>query len=82
MKLGRAGFDVKSTNRSYGSDHVSFQRAGYPAILLIEADDTVYPNYHKSTDVVSAENVNYDQCMVIMTGLLNTAVEYAQTTTL
>lgn len=39
--------------RSFGSDHVPFQQAGYPSILLIERDDTSYPGYHRITDQVS-----------------------------
>jgi len=39
--------------RSFGSDHVPFQQAGYPSILLIERDDTAYPGYHRTTDRVS-----------------------------
>eukprot|EP01064_Diplonema_japonicum_P010038 TRINITY_DN17403_c0_g1_i1.p1 TRINITY_DN17403_c0_g1~~TRINITY_DN17403_c0_g1_i1.p1 ORF type:complete len:862 (+),score=216.49 TRINITY_DN17403_c0_g1_i1:51-2636(+) len=42
--------------RSFGSDHVPFQKAGIPAILHIELDDTDYPGYHKTTDTVSYAN--------------------------
>eukprot|EP00002_Diphylleia_rotans_P013500 TRINITY_DN263_c0_g1_i1.p1 TRINITY_DN263_c0_g1~~TRINITY_DN263_c0_g1_i1.p1 ORF type:complete len:435 (+),score=83.20 TRINITY_DN263_c0_g1_i1:50-1354(+) len=35
---------------SFGSDHVSFQRAGIPAILGIDLDWGSYPDYHRTTD--------------------------------
>lgn len=35
---------------SFGSDHVSFQDAGIPAILAIDLDWDVYPYYHRTTD--------------------------------
>lgn len=43
------------SNNSFGSDHVPFQRAGIPCILLIEQDDTAYPSYHRTTDT-------FDKC--------------------
>lgn len=43
---------VALSDNSFGSDHVSFQRAGIPAILGIELDDTNYPHYHRVTDTV------------------------------
>ena len=35
---------------SFGSDHVSFQDAGIPAILAIDLDWGSYPHYHSTTD--------------------------------
>jgi len=60
--------DIWRSNNSFGSDHVPFQRAGIPAILLIEADDTNYPHYHRSTDVVNNQNVNVEQSRNIIRG--------------
>jgi Zn-dependent M28 family amino/carboxypeptidase len=44
--------EINLSDNSFGSDHVSFQRAGIPAILGIELDDTNYPHYHRVTDTV------------------------------
>jgi len=63
-----ATLEIYRSNNSFGSDHVPFQRAGIPAILLIEADDTVYPHYHRTTDVVSNQNVDVDQSRNIIKG--------------
>jgi hypothetical protein len=79
FRLHSPELTIEQSLASFGSDHVSFQRAGYPAVLLIEADDTNYPNYHKSTDIVNTHNVNISQCVGIMRGLLNTALDYANT---
>jgi hypothetical protein len=35
---------------SFGSDHVSFQNRGIPAILAIDLDWASYPGYHRTTD--------------------------------
>jgi len=44
------GFQVKTSTRSFGSDHVPFQQAGIPAVLVIELDDTNTPYYHSTKD--------------------------------
>jgi Zn-dependent M28 family amino/carboxypeptidase len=69
---------VNPSFHSFGSDHVSFQRAGIPAVLLIELDDTDYPNYHRSTDVLNDQNVNGDQSIAILRGLAASVYELAQ----
>jgi hypothetical protein len=38
---------------SWGSDHVPFQQAGYPAFLAIDYDYEAYPYYHQTTDTWS-----------------------------
>jgi len=43
-------FQHRVSLSSFGSDHVSFQQAGIPAILLIEMDDTNTPYYHNTGD--------------------------------
>ena len=53
---------IKTTTKSFGSDHVPFQQAGIPAILAIERDDTDYPDYHRTGD--SVKNVNTAQVCV------------------
>ena len=64
---------VMTTDKSFGSDHVSFQRAGIPAILAIERDDTNYPYYHQSSDTV--KHVNKGQCTDIVKSLAATLVD-------
>lgn len=65
---------ITKSYTSFGSDHVPFQRAGIPAFLAIEADDTNYPHYHRSTDTV--QWANSDQSVDILKGLA--ALLYAQ----
>jgi len=69
---------VEMTTNSFGSDHVSFQRAGIPAVLAIELDDTIYPNYHRSTDVFNEHNVNIQQCHDIIRAILSTVIHIAE----
>ncbi len=46
-----------------GSDHVPFLQRGMPAVLTIENDYSIYPHYHRTTDLpgaltpVMAENI-------------------------
>jgi hypothetical protein len=65
---------ARSTN-SFGSDHVSFQRAGIPAILAIEQDDTNYICYHRDCD--SVEYINEGQACDIVRGQAGTLVDLA-----
>lgn len=44
--------DVVHSGHPFGSDHMSFLEKQLPAVLLINADDEAYPNYHKSTDTI------------------------------
>jgi len=60
---------------SFGSDHVPFQKAGYPAFLAIEQDDTDYPAYHRTTDVVT--NANKGQSVDILKGIAGTLFDLA-----
>ena len=65
---------ARSTN-SFGSDHVSFQRAGIPAILFIEQDDTNYDCYHRDCD--SVDRVNPGQSADIVRGCAGSLVDLA-----
>jgi hypothetical protein len=65
---------VQSTD-SFGSDHVPFQEAGYPALLAIEQDDTDYPDYHKISDTVA--NANKGQSVDILKGIAGTLFDVA-----
>jgi len=47
---------IVTSNNSFGSDHVPFQRGGIPAILFIEEDCVSYPCYHRQCDTI--ENVD------------------------
>eukprot|EP01047_Picozoa_sp_COSAG01_P068909 COSAG01_NODE_10069_length_2256_cov_39.334261_3_plen_136_part_00 len=58
---------IARSDFSFGSDHVSFQRAGIPAILMIEQDDTNYVCYHRDCDDVSY--INPGQATDIVRGL-------------
>jgi len=60
-------FVTRTSTVSYGSDHVPFQQAGIPAILVIERDDTDTPYYHKTTD--TWQTLNKEQTVAIMRGV-------------
>jgi len=64
----------QSTN-SFGSDHVSFQKAGIPALLTVQRDDTNYPNYHRSTD--TAQNSRPELAVEILKGVLCSVCDLA-----
>lgn len=49
---------VIHSNNPFGSDHMAFLERELPGVLIINADDSDYPDYHKSTDVI--ENVDMD----------------------
>eukprot|EP01062_Namystynia_karyoxenos_P059941 TRINITY_DN51375_c0_g1_i1.p1 TRINITY_DN51375_c0_g1~~TRINITY_DN51375_c0_g1_i1.p1 ORF type:complete len:501 (+),score=190.04 TRINITY_DN51375_c0_g1_i1:76-1503(+) len=76
---GAEGLGSKLTSQSnwnsFGSDHVPFQQAGYPAILLIERDDTAYPAYHRINDQV--DFANWDQMRDIARIAAAQAIDYA-----
>lgn len=67
-------FKVQGKTKSFGSDHVSFQRAGIPAVLAIQMDDTDDPEYHRSTDIFSAKRIHLPQCMAIMKAIASTLI--------
>lgn len=58
---------------SFGSDHVPFQQAGYPAFLAIDFDYDSYPHYHRATDTWS---------QIIATAPLATQIARADAATL
>ena len=65
--------EVALSHYSFGSDHVSFQNAGIPAVLVIERDDTDYAEYHKSTDTV--DHLDIRQALDILRGLATTLLD-------
>eukprot|EP01052_Picozoa_sp_SAG31_P002391 SAG31_NODE_84_length_27014_cov_3.743006_18_plen_460_part_00 len=66
---------IDTSTFSFGSDHVSFQRAGIPAILAIEQDDTNYVCYHRDCD--SMQYINSGQACDIVRGQAGTLVDLA-----
>ena len=66
---------IDTSTFSFGSDHVSFQRAGIPAILAIEQDDTNYVCYHRDCDTM--EYINERQACDIVRGQAGTLVDLA-----
>jgi hypothetical protein len=66
---------IVTSTFSFGSDHVSFQRAGIPAILAIEQDDTNYICYHRDCDRM--EYINAGQACDIVRGQAGTLVDLA-----
>jgi len=46
-----AGLVVSSSLNPFGSDHVPYLQRGMPALLAIENDWDIYPDYHKTTDL-------------------------------
>jgi len=67
---------IALTYYSWGSDHVPFQRAGIPAFLSIEADETDYPYYHDTGD--TSKNCNAQLGIDIARGLAGTLFDIAQ----
>lgn len=47
---------VVSSLNPFGSDHIPYLDAGFPALLVIENDYNQYPSYHRDTDVVANLN--------------------------
>eukprot|EP01060_Flectonema_neradi_P018716 TRINITY_DN2561_c0_g1_i1.p1 TRINITY_DN2561_c0_g1~~TRINITY_DN2561_c0_g1_i1.p1 ORF type:complete len:449 (+),score=83.54 TRINITY_DN2561_c0_g1_i1:43-1389(+) len=70
-----SSLSIQHNHRSFGSDHVPFQRAGIPAILHIERDDTNYPGYHRTTDTVAY--ANFDQMRDIGRVMLGQVMDYS-----
>jgi len=71
----RSDFTVSISRNSFGSDHVSFQKAGIPAILAIEKDDTDYPCYHRTCD--TEKYVNVPQTTQIVRGIAGSLCDLA-----
>lgn len=51
---GGLGTHVRTGNAFGFSDHASFEDAGVPAFVIIEADYGLNPNYHQATDAVDS----------------------------
>jgi Zn-dependent M28 family amino/carboxypeptidase len=49
------------------SDHMSFWRANYPAIMVTDTANYRYPHYHKKTD--TPDKINYDNLARVTSGL-------------
>jgi len=58
--LNNPALKVIHNGAPFGSDHMSFLNINISAVLVINGDDEAYPNYHKSTDVISETNINWD----------------------
>jgi Zn-dependent M28 family amino/carboxypeptidase len=57
------------------SDHLSFWRAGYPALMVTDTAFYRYASYHTSAD--TAEKLDYDRMARVVTGLVPTIMELA-----
>jgi len=66
---------ITSTNY-FGSDHVSYIDNDMPGVLSIDNDYSLYPNYHRSTDL--PENINLSQGESIIKTNLATLAELAE----
>ncbi|MEW5761001.1 MAG: M20/M25/M40 family metallo-hydrolase, partial [Candidatus Thermoplasmatota archaeon] len=76
-----AGEDV--AHRYWGSDHTSFQKYGYPAVVGFEAslDPEIWhqrynPNYHKTTDTV--DKLNFELLSLVTKLTLASLAELAE----
>ncbi|MES0490068.1 MAG: M20/M25/M40 family metallo-hydrolase [Leptospirales bacterium] len=61
------------------SDHLSFWRSGYPAIMVTDTAFFRNKNYHRSGDTV--DTLNYEKMGEVVNGLYGTLLELAETTT-
>ncbi|MEN8198980.1 MAG: M28 family peptidase [Thermodesulfobacteriota bacterium] len=57
------------------SDHLSFWREGYPAIMVTDTAFYRYAPYHTSAD--TPEKINYERLARVVTGLVPTILELA-----
>jgi len=57
------------------SDHLSFWRMGYPAIMVTDTAFYRYASYHTSAD--TAEKLNFERMARVVTGLVPTIMELA-----
>jgi len=55
--------NVVHSNNPFGSDHMSFLDKKIKGVLVINGDDTKYPNYHQSTDTI--ENVDMPYALAV-----------------
>ncbi len=67
---------VFTSTNYFGSDHVSYIDNGMPAVLSIDDDYALYPDYHRSTDL--PENINTNQGEYIIKTNLATLAEVAE----
>jgi len=58
---------MEHSNKPFGSDHMSFLDKEEPALLLINSDDSNYPFYHQSGDVLANVDKQYAAKVVKMT---------------
>jgi hypothetical protein len=71
------GLTVLTSTNYFGSDHVSYidNVISMPAVLSIDVDYGIYPDYHRSTDL--PENINTTQGELIIKTNLATLVDKA-----
>ena len=62
LALGEIGY--RKDWNSWGSDHVPFQQAGIPCFLAIDWDYGSYPDYHRTTDVISSTDPSLAQAIL------------------
>jgi hypothetical protein len=58
------------------SDHLSFWRQGYPAIMVTDTAFYRYASYHTSAD--TAEKLDYERLARVVVGLAPTILELAK----
>jgi hypothetical protein len=49
------------------SDHSSFWRCGYPALMVTDTANFRYPHYHKATD--TPDKIDFDRMSRVVEGL-------------
>ena len=58
------GLQVQTSLHPFASDHVSFIRAGMPAVLTIESADEANQHIHTARDTL--DTINYDLALDIV----------------
>jgi hypothetical protein len=57
------------------SDHWSFWKQGYPALMVTDTAPYRYPHYHKATD--TPEKLDYERMARVVTGLTGVVEDLA-----
>jgi len=77
VKFPSEGMAASSAIPGIGwSDHWSFWKAGYPAMMVTDTALFRYPHYHKSTD--TADKLDYERLARVVSGLAVVLPEVAQ----
>jgi Zn-dependent M28 family amino/carboxypeptidase len=75
-KFPSEGLAAPDTVEGVGwSDHWSFWRQGYPALMVTDTAPFRYPHYHHPTD--TPDKVDYDRCARVVAGLIAVTRELA-----